>query len=108
MAVLDIDSIVQQNNDKVYFFSRPGCIYCDKLSNELQICNIPYEIITIEKENTESTTQLVERTSHKTFPQLFIGQEFIGGYDAFIKLIISRKLVDKLEPLGIHIDLDDF
>ena len=105
---MDISTIIEEQKQAVVFFSRRSCVYCEHLVNDLESYKIPFKKILIEKEDVDSTNALVEKTGYKTFPQIFIGGEFIGGYDAFVKHVCTRKLTTLLENVGIVVDLDDF
>ena len=105
---MDISKIIEEHKKAVVFFSRRSCVYCEHLVNDLKSYKIPFTKIIIEKEDVDSTYALVAKTEHKTFPQIFIGGEFIGGYDAFVKHVCTRKLITLLENVGIVVDLDDF
>lgn len=96
------------NSAPVVFFSKDQCRYCDLLEEDLSSLHIPFKKIKIEDKFKE---ELIEFTSLKTVPQLFIGGQFIGGYSEFTKLLLNpdfekSELVKILKPLGIHPVLD--
>jgi glutaredoxin 3 len=105
---MDVKEVIEQHSGSVFFFSRDVCPYCDKLANDLDHLKIPFIKITIPKDDHNAKEQLVSITQLKTFPQLYIGQTFVGGYDAFVKLIMTNQLGGRLAPLGISINEDDF
>ena len=88
----------------VMFFSREGCKYCDKLSSELEGMNIPFSMfkVTHDEQGDEVKRQLVELTGCKTFPQLFIGGRFQGGYTEFVKSSLNGELIEVLNSVGIN------
>ena len=104
MSLGNIQSIISNNTNKVFFFSKPNCIYCDKLQQQLEYLSIPYEKVLLE--DSTLIQDLVIITGHRTFPQLFFGTEFIGGFSEFEKLCYTNKIEEKLMPLGIKPELD--
>lgn len=101
---MDVVSIIESRTDKVFFFSLEKCPYCVKLADELHNLKVPYEKVSLANDDTENKARIVEVTKHKTFPQLFIGKTFVGGYDAFIKLQMTNQLQTKLQEVGIVIE----
>jgi glutaredoxin len=88
----------------VFFFSKPGCTFCEKLESELRLLEIPHCIIDTPHDDYQ---ELFNATGQRTFPQLFINKRFIGGYSDFAKLQMTGSLAPLLEPLGIIVK-DDF
>jgi len=87
----------------VMFFSREYCTYCEKLSSELASMNIPFSMfkVTRDEQGDEVKRQLVELTGSTTFPQLFIGGRFVGGYTEFVKSSLNGALIEVLNSVGI-------
>lgn len=82
----------------VIFFSKDDCPYCDKLADYLTELRItPFKKVMLESDIREA---LIEMTSCKTVPQLFINGKFIGGYTDFVK-ITPQRLEQLLAPIGI-------
>lgn len=72
------------NNLLVY--SKPNCVFCDRLKDVLKNKNISYDEIII-GEDIEVRTFLEKYPNIKTVPAVFHENEFIGGYDETTKLI---------------------
>lgn len=67
-------------NDKVVIYSKTPCPYCVAAKNYFFSNQIPFT----EHDLTgkfEEMSALKDRTGHRTFPQIFINEEFIGGFD---------------------------
>lgn len=80
----------------VLIYSRAVCPYCDMAKNLFTAKNIDY----IEKnaeENMEEFMLLAEKFSHRTVPMIFIGDEFIGGFDNLKALQDAGTLDEKLK-----------
>lgn len=63
-------------------YGKNRCIWCDRAKNLLDEHEIPYEYKNIE-ENTIYREELFNTLpSIKTVPQIFIDNEYIGGFEA--------------------------
>lgn len=69
---------------KIEIHSLKNCVFCEKAKTYFNIRNIPYTETTHTK-NTPEIEALMERTNQRTFPQIFIDDEFIGGYTELIE-----------------------
>lgn len=105
---MDIDAICIENANKVFFFSVPNCTYCDVLKEELEALEVPFVKVIIDKDDVSAKTALVEKTKQRTFPQLFFGSRFIGGFDQFRRLLMTNQVSDALAPLGLKCKENDF
>jgi monothiol glutaredoxin len=103
---MDIQTILDSHSDRVIFFSREECIYCDRMAQDLEHLEIPFEKITVPRDDVAARDTLVSMTKLKSFPQLFIAKEFIGGYDSFTKLLMTNQLQVKLAKIGIDMKED--
>jgi glutaredoxin len=86
----------------VIIHSKTNCIYCVKVKELCQNYNIQYVEILYDpkKEDYEDRkNRLLSLTSWKTFPQIFVDTEFIGGYNEFQK---------KLQSVSVDIFNEDF
>jgi glutaredoxin 3 len=82
----------------ITIYTSPMCSYCTRAKQLLQSINVPFE----EKDlsaNPELTAKLTEKHNWKTVPMIFIGEDFIGGYDDLYKLHTSGELTNKLKKL---------
>jgi glutaredoxin 3 len=79
---------------KIIIYSKIPCPYCVSAKKFFSERKIPFEEIDLTGKYDE-LSKLVERTNHRTVPQIFIGETFIGGFDDLIKL--NEK--GALEPL---------
>lgn len=76
------------NNTIIY--TKPGCSYCEKSKVILDGINVEYKEIVlnpISKSYDKKVASLISRTGHKTFPQIFIDEDFIGGFDELKKRV---------------------
>ena len=83
---------------KVIVYKSRFCGYCTAAIRFLQNeKNQTVEVIDLSN-NHEKRMELVRQTGHRTVPLIFIGEQFIGGYDDMIAL--DRK--GELDPLLIE------
>ena len=64
---------------KVKVYTTPYCPYCTRAKMLLKSKDVAFEEIDVSDDDKRS--ELVERTNWRTVPQIFIGDEFVGGYD---------------------------
>ena len=79
----------------VRLFSTMFCGYCVRAKMLLKDRKIPYEEIDVTGDH-DKRTWLVETTGRRTVPQIFIGEEPIGGFDELRALATSGELSKKL------------
>lgn len=77
---------------KIYTFST--CPFCTKAKGLLDKENIEYEEIEISG-SAEALSKLEEFTGSDTVPQIFVGENFIGGCDEIIDLY-NRENFDEI------------
>lgn len=82
-------------------YSKPDCSFCEQAKALLKSKNIPFNEMIIDvgqvkdPAKTYTTTQslLAILPSARTIPQIFRGEEHIGGYAALKKLVESTSLI---------------
>lgn len=79
----------------VIIYTRSMCIWCFRAKRLLSSEGIPFE----ERDASpdEVRNWLVERTGRKTVPQIFFGDDAIGGFDDLRVLRESGLLAARLE-----------
>lgn len=93
----------------ITIYSKDECRYCTQSKSLLNDKNIPYNEIKlnpIEKKKYEKKrNQLIEMTGgHSTFPWVFVGDEFVGGFSELKHLFCRYDVSDKLKKIGINYD----
>ena len=78
----------------VKIYTTTYCGYCSRAKDFLRKKGVAYEEIDV-TDNDEMRAQLVERTGRRTVPQIFIGEEAVGGYTDIVQL----EQEGKLEPM---------
>jgi glutaredoxin 3 len=65
---------------QVILYSKDYCPYCTLAKNLLISLDIAYEEIDI-THKPETIYELMKKSGMRTVPQIFIGEELIGGYE---------------------------
>jgi glutaredoxin 3 len=79
----------------VRVYSTMVCPYCVRAKMLLKDRKIPYEEIDVTGDH-DKRMWLVQATGRRTVPQIFIGEESIGGVDELRALDLSGELSKKL------------
>lgn len=79
----------------VRVYSTKICPYCVRAKMLLNDRSIPYEEIDVSND-PDKRAWLVETTGRRTVPQIFIGEEAIGGFDDLRELDRTGALSKKL------------
>lgn len=80
----------------VKVYTTAYCIYCRRAKSLLKSLSIPFEEVAVDGDS-ESRAWLVQATGQRTVPQVFIGEESIGGFTELSMLERSGQLQDKLQ-----------
>ena len=77
---------------QVTIYSKQICPYCEmakKLLKEKGV--VVFNEIRIDLDSKEQE-KMIERTQRRTVPQIFIGEDYVGGFDDLAKLSRDGKL----------------
>lgn len=76
-------------------YTKDYCPYCVKAKTLLSSLSATFEEVDIT--NTPDTIiELVKKSGMRTVPQIFLGDECLGGYDSIAKLHEEGKLLEKI------------
>ncbi len=76
----------------VTIYTTTVCPYCIRAKQLLQRKDIEYVEVNLNTEPTEVREELMARNKQRTVPQIFINDEFIGGFDQLHALDRQGKL----------------
>ncbi|MBT4445979.1 glutaredoxin 3 [archaeon] len=83
---------------QVTIYTKDYCSFCKAAKNLLDSKGISFKEIDLQNANEETMSELSKKTDGYTMvPQIFIGDEFIGGFDQLSALAKSGKLDEKLK-----------
>ena len=80
----------------VTIYTTQTCPYCVRAKRLLQKKNVPYEEVDVSWDD-DKRMQLMQRTGRRTVPQIFIGDEHLGGADELYELEQRGELDAKLQ-----------
>lgn len=81
---------------EVKVYSTTFCPYCVRAKQLLERKGVAYTEINLDKEDPEVRIELTQKTKHRTVPQIFINEQFIGGFDQLYALEKAGKLDELL------------
>lgn len=77
----------------VKLYSTPACPFCSQAKMLLKNKGVDFEEIGMTTLSAEDRQALAQKTNnYRTVPQIFIGDEFIGGFDQLAGLEREGKL----------------
>jgi glutaredoxin 3 len=79
----------------VTIYTTNYCPYCRQAEKFLHDKGVPFKQVDV-TEDDAMRAKLVELTGQRTVPQIFIGEESIGGYSDMMKLHTKGELDAKL------------
>ena len=82
---------------RVVMYSTAVCPYCQRAEQLLKARGVEsIEKVRIDQD-PEQRDAMIQRTGRRTVPQIFIGDEHVGGYDDLAALDRAGKLVPMLQ-----------
>ena len=81
---------------QVTIYSTNMCPYCVRAKQLLERKGIEYKEVNLSTEAPEVRVELMQKTKHRTVPQIFIKDQFIGGFDQLYALERDGKLDELL------------
>lgn len=72
----------------IAMYSMDNCPYCEAAKNLLKTANLNFKEINISNDD-QQRIELVNKTGHRTLPQIFIDDKFIGGYNE-LKIFLNK------------------
>jgi glutaredoxin len=73
-------------------YSKPGCPYCDKVKNVLELTKIQHVVYTLDKDFTREGFY-AEFGEGSTFPQVICNEKKLGGCVDTIKFLKENQIV---------------
>jgi glutaredoxin 3 len=80
----------------VRIYTTQWCGYCVRAKRLLENEGVPFEEIEVDGDH-EKRAWLVKATGQRTVPQLFFGDESVGGCDELTTIIYSGKLDEMID-----------
>lgn len=90
----------------IIIHTKTNCKYCDLAKEFLKSKNIPYNTVLYDpshEQYDDRKKELMTKTNHYTFPQIFVDDIFIGGYT---ELMIAHDTCRLQELCHLKIEYD--
>ncbi len=69
----------------ITIYTKQNCAYCDSAKRFFTSHELAFTAKDVTN-SPEELSALVQKTGHRTLPQIFLGERFIGGYAELIAL----------------------
>jgi len=83
---------------KIEVYSTAVCPYCVAAKNLLKAKGLAWDDIRVDTDPVQRDAMLARSGGHRTVPQIFINDQFVGGYDERVAADRSGKLAELLGP----------
>lgn len=80
---------------KIIVYTQPNCNFSKAMIHILEIRGYHFDPMDVSTDD-ELRERVVAITGQSTLPQLFVGNELVGGYSEFEKLVISGEFEQML------------
>jgi len=85
-AINEVDTVLKQNTGQVVMFSLEWCEFCWSARKMLGACDIPYVTVDLDSVAYQENDRggkifevLKQRNDWPTIPQIYVGDQFVGG-----------------------------
>lgn len=112
MAETQYLELVNTNNEGIFMISKENCELCDKLRQLFDVIEVEYTLHKYEETDNEKNndypfkTEMKVHTGGKQFPFCYFNGEYVGGYKELHKNLLTGKLKEQLNKIGIDYDED--
>lgn len=77
-----VERVALQDDDRNIIYGKKNCPFCEMTKTEFELRSMPFDYIDLEE--IGKTAAEVTGRKVKTVPQIYIGGNYIGGYDDFM------------------------
>jgi len=84
---------------EITIYTTVACPYCVQAKRLLDHKGVPYNEIDVTA-NAELRQAMIQASGRRTVPQIFIGEQSIGGFDELYALELSGELDTLLAPVS--------
>ncbi len=110
-AVTELQQIISNKDAPIVMFSLEWCEFCWSVRKALTKAGIAFKSIDLDSVKYQQDDRggklrlaLRNHTTLNTFPQIFIGGEFIGGCTELLDGIKDHSVLNKIDSIGINRD----
>lgn len=93
----------------IVIHTKKECIFCDRAKLFFKAKKLEYEEVYYDPDQPDYETKknkLVSDTNHRTFPQIFIGDIFLGGYTELTHAYDTLRLHELCASIGVELEFD--
>ncbi len=108
-AEQEVDDLLSNNAGKVVMFSLEWCEFCWSVRKMMTACDIPFVTVDLDSmtyQENERGAKILDvlqaRNNWPTIPQIFVGDEFVGGATDFFDVGKAGDLEGKLDKQNIR------
>ncbi|MCZ6883538.1 MAG: pyridoxal-phosphate dependent enzyme [Gammaproteobacteria bacterium] len=108
-AVEEVETILRENADQVVMFSLEWCEFCWSVRKMMSACDIPYITVDLDSVAYQEDDRggkilevLKSRNNWETIPQIYVGDEFVGGATDMFDVSKAGELEKMLTARKIH------
>ena len=95
MKVLILMNALRIDMNNIEIYTRPGCGYCThakRLLNSKGLAFTEYDVY----QHPEKISEMRSRTKGRTYPQLFINDQAVGGFETLLQLEKHNRLSNEM------------
>lgn len=81
-----VERVALQDDMRTLVYGKNDCPFCTRAKEELELRGIPFDYIDLQ-ELGKTAAEVTGRSDVKTVPQIYIGGEYVGGYDDMMKFL---------------------
>lgn len=98
-------------SDGVVVYSKANCSYCVKAKVFLKEHELPFTEVKLDCESEAYPAErdaLITRSkvNHRTFPFIFVGDTFVGGYTELVKAYETLRLHELVKTVGLTLEAE--
>jgi len=108
-AEKEVNAVINDNTKAVVMFALEWCEFCWSVRKLFDKYQIPYHSVDLDSVDYQDNNRggkirdvLKNKTGWSTLPQIFIGEEFVGGCTDVFDSCIDGSLQSKLQTLGVE------
>lgn len=80
------------NAPDIVMYSTGWCPYCERARALLERKGLPFREVKVDEDPAERQAMLTRSGGRRTVPQIFVGDQHVGGFDELYALEKSGKL----------------
>jgi glutaredoxin-related protein len=106
------NDLIKNNNSGIFIISKDNCPLCEQLKQLFETIEVEFVYyLYVETDNEINNdypfkSEMKEKTRGKLFPFCYFNGEYVGGYKQIHQNLITGKLKEQLNKMGIDYEED--